>query len=200
MGMHRLKQPKRSTWWRRGDIRLLLVATFALGVSTAAILLAAGEPPAPEIAQKFRDLSQNGNSNCSLEFMNSISSMPPMTRLKGSCCSPMALHRYWEQIEGLERYRDVPIIPPDPYDVGAGLAAQLLASYDLPLNADEQRAYDYAMQHSEEKGPCCCQCWRWQVFGGLGKLLIHQHGFTGEQVTQVWNLSDGCGGDSHEHI
>lgn len=200
MGMHGLKQLKRSTWWKRGDIRLLLVATFALGVSTAAILLAAAEPPAPEIAEKFKDLSQNGNSNCSLEFMNSISSMPPMTRLKGSCCSPMALHRYGEQIEGLKRYREIPIIPPDPYDVNAGLAKPLLASYDLPLNADEQRAYDYAMQHAEEKGPCCCQCWRWHVFGGLGKLLIHEHGFTGEQVTQVWNLSDGCGGDSHEHI
>jgi hypothetical protein len=30
-------------------------------------------------------------------------------------------------------------------------------------------------------------------------LLIREHGFTGEQVTQVWNLSDGCGGDAHTH-
>jgi hypothetical protein len=35
--------------------------------------------------------------------------------------------------------------------------------------------------------------------GGLGKLLVHEHGFTGEQLTHVWNLSNGCGGDSHEH-
>lgn len=199
MGMHRPEQGKRTHWWRRGEVRLGLVLVLALGTSATAILLAAGEPPAPEIVEKFRDLSQNGNSNCSLEFMNSIASMPPVARLKGSCCSPMALHRYGEQIAGLKRYRDIPIVPADPYDVDAGLAKQLLASYDLPLNVDEQRAYDYAMQRSEEKGPCCCQCWRWHVFGGLGKLLIREHGFTGEQVTQVWNLSDGCGGDSHEH-
>jgi hypothetical protein len=199
MGMHRSKQPKQSIWWKRGDVRLLLAATVAFGVSTAAILLATGEPPAPEIAEKFRDLSQNGNSNCSLEFMNSIASMPAMARLKGSCCSPMALHRYSEQIEGLKRYRDIADIPPDPYDIDAARAQKLLASYDLPLSPAEQQAYDYAMQNSDEKGPCCCQCWRWNVYGGLAKLLIREHGFTGEQVTAVWNLSNGCGGDTHEH-
>ena len=35
--------------------------------------------------------------------------------------------------------------------------------------------------------------------GGLGKYLIKTRGFTGEQVTQVWNLSDGCGGDEEHH-
>ena len=32
------------------------------------------------------------------------------------------------------------------------------------------------------------------LHGGLGKLLIQKYNFTGEQVTEVWNLSDGCGG------
>jgi len=32
------------------------------------------------------------------------------------------------------------------------------------------------------------------VDGGLAKLLIHQHGFTGEQVTELWDLSGRCGG------
>jgi hypothetical protein len=72
--------------------------------------------------------------------------------------------------------------------------------YNTELTLDEQKAYDYAMQNSHEKGPCCCKCWRWYVYGGLAKYLIKNYGFTGEQITQVWNLSDGCGGDEeHNH-
>lgn len=199
MELHRLKQPAAPGWWRWSRIRLLPVSVVGLGLLVSTTYLLAGEPPSAEIVSKFRDLSQNGNSSCSIDFMNSIPNMPPMSRLKGSCCGPMALHRYREQIEGLKQYADMSIIPSDPYDIDAGLAQKLLASYDLPLTADEQRAYDYAMQHSEEKGPCCCQCWRWHVLGGLGKLLVHERGFTGEQLTKVWNLSNGCGGDTHEH-
>jgi hypothetical protein len=55
------------------------------------------------------------------------------------------------------------------------------------------------MQHSDEKGPCCCQRWRWRVYGGLGKFLIREHRFTGEQLVEVWNLSNGCGGDDDHH-
>jgi hypothetical protein len=62
------------------------------------------------------------------------------------------------------------------------------------LTPAQQAAYDYAMQHSEEHGPCCCHCWRWHVYGGLAKVLIREREFTGEQVTEIWNLSDGCGG------
>lgn len=45
--------------------------------------------------------------------------------------------------------------------------------------------------------------WSWQkrspqVFL-IGKYLIKNHDFTGEQITEVWNLSDGCGGDSEHH-
>ena len=199
MGMHRLKKPVAPRWWRRDGIRLLLVSVLGVGLLTSATFLLAGEPPSPEMVNKFKELSQNGNSSCSAGFMDSIPNMPPMSRLKGSCCGPMALHRYSEQIEGLKLYAEISIIPPDPYDIDVGLAQKLLASYDLPLTPDEQRAYDYAMQHSEEKGPCCCQCWRWHVLGGLGKLLVHERGFTGEQLTKVWNLSNGCGGDEHEH-
>lgn len=68
-----------------------------------------------------------------------------------------------------------------------------MSYYDMELTPEEQQAYDYAMQNSNEKGPCCCKCWRWYVYGGLGKYLIRNHGFSGEQVTEVWNLSDGCG-------
>jgi hypothetical protein len=147
----------------------------------------------------FEFLSTHGNSNCSAQFQAEIPNMTPMGRLQGSCCSPMSLHRYGEQVAALKKSAAISIIPADPYDVETGLAQKLLAGYDLALTADEQGAYDYAMANSSEKGPCCCQCWRWKVFGGLGKLLIRDFGFTGAQVTEVWDLSNGCGGDD-EHI
>ncbi len=156
------------------------------------------------LAAKFADLSQSGNSSCSATFKESILAMADDARLKGSCCSPMSIHRYSEQVEGLENFKSVPDqniaeIPDDPYDIEAGLAKRLISYYDTELTPEEQAAYDYAVLNSSEKGPCCCKCWRWYVYGGLAKFLVQNHGFTGEQVTQVWDLSDGCGGDSEHH-
>ncbi len=153
----------------------------------------------PSVAASFKYLSANGNSSCSRAFMASIASMPADMMLRGSCCNPMSLHRYSEQIAALKKYSSVPDIPPDPYDISAGLAERLMASYDLQLTPSEQTAYDFAMKTSTERDPCCCQCWRWEVYGGLAKDLIRNFGFTGEQVTEVWNLSNGCGGDA-EHF
>lgn len=153
----------------------------------------------PEVATRFEYLSANGNSSCSRAFMDSIASMPDDMRLRGSCCGPMSLHRYSEQVAALRKFSDITEIPPDPYDIDAGLAAGLMGYYDVELTPDEQKAYDVAMQNSNEQGPCCCQCWRWEVYGGLAKDLIRNHGFSGEQVTGVWNLSNGCGGDG-EHF
>ncbi len=199
MRLHLLQTLKALTWRSRRGAGLAAGAIFIIGAAVAAVFLAADAPVLPEIAKRFDVLSQNGNSSCDASFKESVATMPPDARLQGSCCSPMSLHRYSEQIDGLKRFKAVEVIPPDPYDVDVGLAQMLLASYDLKLAPAEQQAFDYAVSHSEEKGPCCCKCWRWYVFGGLGKLLIHEHGFTGEQLTQVWDLSDGCGGDSHEH-
>ncbi|MBI2641728.1 hypothetical protein HYW87_04005 [Candidatus Roizmanbacteria bacterium] len=151
------------------------------------------------LAAKFDYLSQNGNSSCSSSFQQSIAKMPDEARLQGSCCSPMSYHRYSEQVEGLKKYKDIPEIPKDPYDIEAKLAKNLMSHYEDEFTQNQQKAYDYAMEHSSEKGPCCCKCWRWFVYGGLGKILIQTYGFTGEQVTDVWNLSDGCGGDNEHH-
>lgn len=151
------------------------------------------------LAARFEVLSNSGNSSCSPAFNKSIDTMADGQHVRGSCCSPMSLHRYTEQVQGLRQYSHIPEIPPDPYDIEAGLAKRLKTYYDAELTPEQQQAYDYAMEHSSEKGPCCCKCWRWYVYGGLGKLLIQQYGFTGEEVTQVWNLSDGCGGDSEHH-
>ncbi|AZO61836.1 hypothetical protein EOA75_17965 [Mesorhizobium sp. M1A.F.Ca.IN.022.07.1.1] len=146
------------------------------------------------LASRFQDLSQNGNATCSPKFTASIATMPPMSRIKGSCCSPMEMKRYTEQVKGLVKYRVIAMIPQDPYDIPAVTAQQMIHYYDRQLTADEQRRYDFALANSNEKGPCCCQCWRWGVYGGLAKYLIREHGFTGEQIVDVWNLSDGCGG------
>ena len=152
------------------------------------------------LAAKFDYLSQNGNSSCSANFQKSIPQMSDDSHIQGSCCSPMGFHRYSEQVEGLKKYANISEIPPDPYDIEASLAKRLMSHYDMELTPEEQVAYDYAMANSHEKGPCCCKCWRWYVYGGLGKYLIRNYGFTGEQLTEVWDFSDGCGGDEeHNH-
>lgn len=74
------------------------------------------------LAAKFDYLSKNGNSSCSLSFKDSISSMPDDAKLQGSCCGPMSIHRYSEQVEGLKKYANIPEIPPDPYDLEVNLA------------------------------------------------------------------------------
>ena len=178
---------------RRGVIRSLMA-----GASLAILPLGAFAAE-DETSKRFKFLSENGNSNCSKEFLDSISTMPDGARLQGSCCSPMNLHRYGEQIAGLKAYAAIAEIPPDPYDIEAALAKRLLPAYDTVLTAEQQKAYDQAMSLSEEKGPCCCQCWRWHVYGGLGKILIRDRGFDGKKLARIWNLSDGCGGDDHVH-
>lgn len=149
--------------------------------------------------ERFDYLSNNGNSACSMSFKDSIMTMADSGSLMGSCCSKMSMHMYQEQTEGLKKYSDIREIPPDPYNVEAGLAKEMMGYYDVPLSAEEQAAYDYAMENSHEKGPCCCKCWRWYVYGGLGKYLIKEYKFSGEQLTELWDLSDGCGGEGHNH-
>lgn len=178
---------------------LVLIASALMALSVPAWSGPAHAGTEANLRDRFEYLSQNGNSNCSRAFMDSIASMPPTMRLQGSCCGPMAEHRYREQVEGLQKYADVSLIPADPYDIPAGLAQQAMAWFAVELSAEEQAAYDYAMENSDERGPCCCQCWRWQVYGGLAKYLIREHGFNGAQVAELWDLSDGCGGDDHVH-
>ena len=181
---------------QNGVSRRALVVSAGIALFHFSSGMPAQAADAASLDERFDFLSKNGNSTCSTAFLKSIPTMPATARIQGSCCSPMERKRYREQLQGLTKYQDIPEIPPDPYDIAAGIAQKSLASYDIALNADEQRAYDYAIEHSDEKGPCCCQCWRWRVFGGLGKTLIRDRGFTGEQVTEIWNLSNGCGGDA----
>lgn len=167
--------------------------------ATGAMLFIAPASAAESLAgksmdQRFDFLSTHGNSSCTKAFLDSIPSMPKNARIQGSCCSPMERVRYIKQVETLKKFKAITDIPPDPYDLDASLAAKMLSHYDLALTAEEQKAYDFAMENSTEKGPCCCRCWRWKAYGGLAKLLIGAHHFDGKQVTEVWNISNSCGG------
>lgn len=187
---------------------IILLSALAVGSlymsPRAAAAEAAPDFTTESLRAKFEFLSKNGNSSCSAAFLRSISSLRDEARLQGSCCSPMSLHRYVEQIKALRAFKSaagqsVALIPDDPYDIEAGLAKKLLSYYRIALTPEEQKHYQYASRNSKEKGPCCCRCWRWQVYGGLGKYLIRSHGFTGEQLAQVWDFSDGCGGEA-DHV
>jgi len=177
---------------------------FSIGGGCFMLLFGASIPVRAEQAktldERFDYLSKNGNSACTPAFADSIARMPVTARLQGSCCALMDRHRYVEQVRLLKKYSAIPEIPPDPYDIAAGTAQKAMSYYNLALSPGEEKAYQYAMDNSDEKGPCCCQCWRWTMYGGLAKFLIREHRFTGDQVTGVWNLSNGCGGGAeHNH-
>lgn len=179
-----------------GQRRVLSRRAVSAGTSLALVQLIFGiQAEAAETpVDRFDFLSTHGNSNCSAEFLDSIATMPATARLQGSCCSPMERNRYAKQVEGLTKYRAIADIPPDPYDIATGLAQKFMPYYDIALAPEEQQSFQYAMENSVEKGPCCCGCWRWKMYGGLAKFLIRENRLTGQQITEIWDLSDGCGG------
>jgi len=62
----------------------------------------------------------------------------------------------------------------------------------------QQVIYEEAVKLSHEGGPCCCRCWRWTAFEGQAKYLITKHNFGPEEIAEIWDLEDGCGG-GEEH-
>lgn len=123
-----------------------------------------------------------------------------LDRLQGSCCLPMDFHKYTEQIDGLKKYSSLNKIPSDPYDIPVPLAKEFLDfQKNITLTTKQQTVYDEAVKFSEEGGPCCCKCWRWYAFEGLAKYLITKYNFTAEQIAEIWELEDGCGGSGHIH-
>jgi hypothetical protein len=173
---------------------IALTAALSLGPLLPTHARAEGPDEGADLTARFLSLSQHGNVECSTQFEKSIATMPPDGKLQGSCCAPDGRGALPPALEGLRKYADIAEVPPDPYDISAPLAHRLMDYYDLVLNKDEQSAYDYAMQHSDMQGPCCCKCWRWKVYGGLGKFLIRTRQYTGQQLTNLWNVGQGCGG------
>jgi hypothetical protein len=154
------------------------------------------KPDIESADDKFTILSNANTNYCAAaDFLDSKSDDE---RLQGSCCSKMDSHRYAEQVEGLKQYSGINVIPSDPYDIEVSLAKTLVAfDREITLNAQEQETYDSAMKMSHEGGPCCCKCWRWTAFEGQAKYLITEYDFDAEQIAQVWDLEDGCGGKEH---
>lgn len=121
--------------------------------------------------------------------------MPDDAYIQGSCCSPMDFHHYQEQVEGLKKYADIALIPSDPYDVPVSLAKQLFEyQKTIQLTTAQQAVYDEAAKISKEGGPCCCRCWRWVAFEGQAKYLIFEKNWSPQQIANLWDLEDGCGG------
>jgi hypothetical protein len=174
--------------------RIALALAIALAAMFPKHASAEGPDNVSDLKARFEALSRHGNVQCSVQFENAIGAMPADARVQGSCCAPMDETRYRQQIEGLKKYADIAEVPPDPYDIPASLAAKLMGYYDMALNNEEQSAYDYAMEYSDMQGPCCCKCWRWKVYGGLGKYLIQTRHYTGQQLVDLWNVGQGCGG------
>jgi hypothetical protein len=149
-----------------------------------------------ELEAKFSLLNKARTNFCAGP---EIVSVVDSERLQGSCCSAMDFHRYTEQIEGLKKFSYIEEVPKDPYDIPKEWADRFIEYYQTNLTFEQQKIYDDASEISDEKGPCCCKCWRWYAYGGLAKYLIINYNFTAEQIAEVWDLSDGCGGSGHGH-
>ena len=162
-------------------------------LGSAPVVLAAGS------TEKFNFLSQQRSSSCGLQPV-SVEGYSDDQRIQGSCCSPMDLHRYQEQVEGLKQYSHISQIPEDPYDISAALAKELFGyQKSITLTTEQQKIYDQAMELSHEGGPCCCKCWRWHAFEGQAKYLITQYNWNSQQIADLWDLQDGCGGAGQTH-
>jgi hypothetical protein len=144
--------------------------------------------------EKFHYLATQSSNFCGLQ-QGTVMSYSDSTRIQGACCNPLDMSTYNSQVTGLQAFSDVPVIPPDPYDVSAALAKQLLG-YDrsIKLTADEKTVFDQAMALTPDKAPCCCKCWRWYAHEGLARYLIHTRHWDAQKVGKVVTLVNGCGG------
>lgn len=162
-------------------------------VGAAQPTLVAGTPAA------YRYLAQRGTNRCGLQPQQ-LQGLPEGKRLQGPCCSRLDGRSYREQVQGLRRFAGYPEIPKDPYDIQVRLAKRLVAyGKSIKLPAGDQATYDHAMAMSDEKGPCCCHCWRWDAFAGLSKHLIADRRWNSRQVAKLIGLLDGCGGSDSAH-
>lgn len=206
----------RGAWMRSRRLSsgaLLIAVAFgaaAIGVLSVALVLRANDrdpeareavvsPSRHSLERRFAVLNRASSNRCGL-LSTGLDELARNGRLQGACCRRMDLHRYVEQITALRRYAQVPEIPTDPYDISVSLALRLLAYQKLiELPRGQQEIYNWAIELSEEGGPCCCDCWRWSAFEGQAKFLISRRRYRAEQVAELWSLEDGCGGSGHVH-
>ena len=114
--------------------------------------------------------------------------------LGGQCCGAMKnLDEYNEELEKLQKYKDIPDVPLNPFKTPVDIAKKWI-DYDnaTTLNAQEQAIFDQAYAISKEK-PCCCKCWHYFVNEGIAKKMIRDYHYSGQQVADYWDASSICG-------
>jgi hypothetical protein len=184
---------------------LVPIAAVAGGIALAVATDPGGQgAPAPTrsvsgdrptaVGAHFAYLTAQHTNRCDLQAQE-IMGYAPTQRMQGSCCQTMDERAYRQQLHKLARYRGVSEIPRDPYDISA-LLAQRLLRYDrtIRLDAAQRATYRRAMRISDQKGPCCCRCWRWQAFAGMAKHLIVARRWSAPQVARAIDAVEGCGG------
>ena len=113
--------------------------------------------------------------------------------LSGQCCGPMKdLAKYNEELKNLQKYKNIPGVPMNPYKTPISVAKNWI-DYDhtMTLTANEQFVMDQAIKLSKE-GPCCCKCWHYYVNEGIAKKMIGDYGYTAQQVADYWDTSSIC--------
>ena len=169
-----------------GNVRL-----FHFGPSAPAAM---ASKYAPGTQAEFAYLSHQNSNSCGLQ-PSTVRSYADTVRIQGSCCNAMDWGHYQQQVLGLRAYRNLSIVPRDPYDISASLAKRLFTyESSVHLTRPQQAVYAHAMQIAPEKGPCCCKCWRWHAFKGLAQYLIVRKHFSAQRTATVIHLVDGCGG------
>ena len=153
-------------------------------------------PAPPGTSARFTYLARQHTNRCDLRA-SEILSYPATRRMQGSCCTPMVKSSYRRQVSYLKHYARVPEVPADPYDIAAPLAQRLLRYRSVSLTRGERATYRRAMAMTDEKGPCCCHCWRWEAFEGLSKHLIADRHWSAKPLAGLIGALDGCGGSGH---
>ena len=113
--------------------------------------------------------------------------------LGGQCCGAMKdLVEYHSELQNLQKYKDIPDVPMNPYKTPIPLAKKWI-DYDhtTTLTPAEQMIMDEAIKLSKE-GPCCCKCWHYFVNEGIAKKMIKDYHYTAQQVAAYWDTSSIC--------
>ena len=181
-----------------GALIVFVVATIAWAANTAMSTkspASSGMHRASAAANdRFAYLSSQHTNFCTLAA-HTVLGYRDDQRMQGSCCNPMDRDKYRAQIRALRQYAGIPEIPTDPYDIQAGQAKRLLG-YDTSITfaGHDKITFDAAMKMTDDKGPCCCQCWRWYMTEGLDKFLITRRHMPANEVATITDLVNGCGG------
>ena len=196
-------QPRKARRWGSASI---LIAFVIVAVAAVAWFGGAGggsTPPAPSTAARtaaigsrarFTYLAAQHSNYCSLDRAT-VSGYADVQHMQGACCDAMDMDKYQHQVAALRQYSGLAEIPTDPYDIRAKQAKRLLADDTaITLAGADKATYDRAMKLTDDKGPCCCQCWRWYMTQGLDKALITRRQMSAQQVAEITDLVNGCGG------